>query len=426
MINKPLEKHGIETNIFLAYFLLLPLLLIFFFFLLVLLPNAAFAKDIARDDFAGGSVTTAIPESVPVPVSVSEPISELVPIPGSGSELEPKPGAGVTVVNNKSLDVIDANDSNNSHENNLNKDLERTPQGTSQSVNKNNNKHSTRGVTVGAAAKTVAPIKENHDVNETNDISDLEHKAETTEKVEKTQESKENIKSSTVISHKQNTAKTSSNSSSVKEIPFADNEQINVFLSNRDINRILVKGDKIQGINGPTGLYTAKNDATGSAYISLYGDITFTIFASTLKGHNFSLLVTPRSIPGKTIILEPTTPSFLTGRVEEEDSYQKTLIALISNMINAEPSEDYAYLSASQAKGNKKTNFYDIAYIKPIAFYSGTHLLGITSEIKNRTRKPIVLKPSYFYRSGVRAVALSQETIAPFATGLLYQVVSQN
>ncbi|HJZ24046.1 MAG TPA: type-F conjugative transfer system secretin TraK, partial [Candidatus Babeliales bacterium] len=329
MINKPLEKHGIEVNAFLTYFLMFPLLLIFFLFLLVLSSNTAFAKDAVQNDFTEGSVTTATPG--PGPGSGLEPkpvVPETGPGPESKSESEPV----TTIVNNKSLDITDrndTNDSNNLYENNLNKDLERTPQGTSQSVNKNNNKHSTPGVTVGAAAKTVAPIKENHDVNETNDISDLEHKAETTGKAEKTKESKENIKSNTVISHKQNSAKAASSSSSVKEIPFADNEQINVFLSNRDINRILVKGDKIQGINGPTGLYTAKNDTTGSAYISLYGDITFTIFASTLKGHNFSLLVTPRSIPGKTIILEPTTPSFFTGRVEEADSYQKMLIALI-------------------------------------------------------------------------------------------------
>ena len=208
----------------------------------------------------------------------------------------------------------------------------------------------------------------------------------------------------------------------VMEKFFADNEQINVILSNRDINRVLVSGDKIQSINGPAGLYTAKNDAIGSGYISLYGDTTFTIFVSTVKGHNFSLLVSPRSVAGRTIILTPTTPSVLTSRFEETENYQKVLVTLITSMINNEAIEDYAY---SEAKGSKKIPFYGIADIKPIAFYSGSHLVGIISELKNRSKAPIILKPSYFYKPGVRAVALSCQTIAPSEIGLLYQVISR-
>ncbi|MEI8055425.1 MAG: type-F conjugative transfer system secretin TraK [bacterium] len=215
------------------------------------------------------------------------------------------------------------------------------------------------------------------------------------------------------------------NYAGVREIPFADNEQIKVVLSNRDINRVLVTGDKIKTIHGPTGLYTAKNDNSdpfGAAYISAYADTSFTIFLATVKGHNLSLLITPKTLPGRTVILEPTTPSLFAGAAET-DGYQKMLIDLISNMINAELSEDYAYLSASEAKRNKKTNFYNVAYVKPIAFYRGENLLGSVSEIKNRTRNPLTLKPSYFYQSGVKAVALSHQTIPPLGTCLLYRVI---
>jgi len=209
------------------------------------------------------------------------------------------------------------------------------------------------------------------------------------------------------------------------ERSFADNEQINVVLSNRDINRVLVKGDKIQSVNGPTGLYMAKNDPLGSAYISSYGDSTFTVFVSTSKGHNFSLLVMPRATPGRTIILEPTTPSLLTARFEEIESYQKVLITFIKAMINNEMGEDYTY-EEEKSKKSKKIDFYGMADIKQIASYSGSHLLGIVSEIKNKSKKSITLKPSYFYQPGVKAVALSNQTIAPSAIGLLYQVISRD
>lgn len=242
------------------------------------------------------------------------------------------------------------------------------------------------------------------------------------EETKKTNLTKEGRRIATYADPLPKTIKTANARDGVIEKFFADNEQINVILSNRDINRLLVSGDKIQSINGPAGLYTAKNDAIGSGYISLYGDTTFTIFVSTVKGHNFSLLVSPRSVAGRTVILNPTTPSVLTTRFEETESYQKVLVALITSMINNEAIEDYAY---SEAKGSKKTQFYGIADIKPIAFYSGSHLVGIVSELKNRSKSPITLKPSYFYKAGVRAVALSCQTIAPSEVGLLYQVISR-
>ena len=208
----------------------------------------------------------------------------------------------------------------------------------------------------------------------------------------------------------------------IKETSFSDNEQIKVILSNRDVNRVLVKEDKIISVNGPAGLYTAKNDVAGSAYISLYGDAAFTLFASTVKGHNFSLLVSPRSIAGKTVILKSTTPSLSTARWEEAESYQKVLVTLITGMINSEPLGDYSY---SEIKNPKVVDFYRVARIKPLVFYGGSHLTGIVSEIKNKSRKPLILKPSYFYKFGVRAVALSQQTLRPSETGLLYQVMGR-
>ena len=214
--------------------------------------------------------------------------------------------------------------------------------------------------------------------------------------------------------------------------PFADNDQLKVVLSNRDINRILVMGDKIQAINGPTGLYTAKNDSWGSAYLSIYGEKPFTIFLTTVQGHNCSLLVTPQTLPGKTVILEPTTPVLFASSPVATDSYQKTLLDLMSNMINFEPSEDYEYFSVREAhkqrwlKQIKRTNFYNLADITPVVFYRGEKLSGLISRVSNRTKNSLALQPSYFYQPGVKAAALSHQTIPPLGSCWLYQIVGQH
>lgn len=288
-----------------------------------------------------------------------------------------------------------------------------TPQGTTQN-NNTSDKHGTSGVDAGAAAKSAAPAN----------ISTITHSV--VNKNENDGQTTKDIKKTTI------------DYASVKEIQFTDNEQIKVVLSNRDINRVFVTGDKIKTIQGPTGLYTAKNDSfdtSGSAYISIYGETSFTMFVSTVKGHNFSLLITPKTVSGRTVILESTTPTLLTNAPTETDGYQKTLIDLISNMINLEPCEDYEYFSISEAKKRKwiknikeikKTNFYNVADVTPVAFYRGEKLSGILSKIKNKTRNPLVLKPSYFYQSGVKAVALSLQTIPSLEGCWLYQIVGQD
>ena len=203
---------------------------------------------------------------------------------------------------------------------------------------------------------------------------------------------------------------------------FADNEQIKARLSNKDINRLFVVNDKIQSINGPAGSYVAKNDPLGSAYIGVNTEQGFTLFVSTVNGHQFSLLVTPVASSGKTVVLTPTTPSQAPAKHEEAEGYQKTITSLINSMINSEPLQDYAYVPV---KESKSYDFYGAAKIKPIGYYLGPNLIGSISIIKNTTKKPLSIKPSGFYTKGVRAVALSQQTLPAKTSGLLYQVVDR-
>lgn len=204
-----------------------------------------------------------------------------------------------------------------------------------------------------------------------------------------------------------------------EDIFFTDNEQIRVSLSNRDINKIVVRGDKIRSINGPTNFYQAKNDLVGAVYLTIYGKERFTLFLTTLNGRSCSLLVTPKKVPGRTLVLRG--PGLLAQHLED-DGYQKDLVNFITGMINDEPK----YIYHKPAKSSKKVDFYDVANIKHVASYSHGSLVGIVAAVENKSRKSITLKPNYFYQTGVKAVALSKQTLAPRELALLYQVITTN
>lgn len=206
----------------------------------------------------------------------------------------------------------------------------------------------------------------------------------------------------------------------VTTISFTNNQRLNVALSNKDINRIIVRGDKIQSINGPSGYYSAKNDQQGAAYINTVGESPFTLFISTLKGHSVSLLVHPSQLSGKTVILIPNSQPEV--RWEQSDSYQKSLAALMSHMLNNTETDDY---DVRLIKSVKVRNFYNIAEVKTLAIYDGSYLYGTISEIKSISKKPITIKPSYFYESGVRAVALSEQTIPQGSSSLMYRIIGK-
>lgn len=208
---------------------------------------------------------------------------------------------------------------------------------------------------------------------------------------------------------------------SAQTISFADNEQISVVLSSSDINRLVVQGDKIQNINAPLSLYNAKNDAGGAAYITLLSTLPFTMYLTTVGGHNFSLFVNPRPIVGKSVIFQPTSTFAVTKPWEENSNYQKILVTLVKNMVNHQTPDGYLYREAGKVKSS---DFCSIANLKPLAFYSSSQLTGIIFELKNKKKKPITLHPADFYRPGVRAVALSQQVVNPAATVFLYEVIS--
>ena len=290
------------------------------------------------------------------------------------------------------------------------KNIPNTPQGSSPDTNQNSDK-AIRGDNVEAAAEAAVttglpPISSGKETKKSNQGSEKDEKKEKQDKKE--EKEKKNLSQ---LSHKKTVTE------GFREIFFADNEQVSVSLSNRDINRVLVKGDKIQSVNGPAGLFVAKNDSLGALYVNAYGDTPFTIFVSTVKGHSFSLLAFPKSCYGKNIILVSTTP-ILDDQLDGS-SYQKTLINLISNVINNELPDDVAALSVKKLK---KTDFYHLATIKPIAAYSSDSYVVIVSEVQNKTKTAVNLKPSYFYRPGIKAVALSEPVLPPKETVLLYRV----
>ena len=209
---------------------------------------------------------------------------------------------------------------------------------------------------------------------------------------------------------------------SARIISFKDNDQISVVLSRVDTNRIEVKGDKITAVNGPTGEYAAKNDASGAAYISVYKQLPFTVFLTTEAGHSLSLFVVPKNVVGKTLILKARSASKEAIAKEKDTPYQKLLTALITGMVNHKAPDGYFYHVVRHAR---HFNFYGIGVMALRGVYNGARLKGMVFTLRNKTRHAITVKEAWFYQHGVAAIALSKQTLLPKETALVFDVVNK-
>ncbi|MFA0057704.1 TraK domain-containing protein [Vibrio echinoideorum] len=87
----------------------------------------------------------------------------------------------------------------------------------------------------------------------------------------------------------------------------SDNETVQVSLSGVDVNRLLVKGDKITSVRCPSGFCVIDEEPSedGSVLLSLNTQRSvspFTFFVSTESGRQFSVLAFPHAVPAVTAI----------------------------------------------------------------------------------------------------------------------------
>ena len=221
-------------------------------------------------------------------------------------------------------------------------------------------------------------------------------------------------------------------------IQVANDQQAQINLSNEDINRVFVQGDKISRFNAPNRRLVAHNDQSGSIYMNVYGKTPFTAFVTTQKGRHFSLLIIPKSKPGVTVRFIPTSPAFShyvnhsrsAKRFEQSTPYEKTLINLLRDTLLQKTPAGYSAISASNFssipifKVSKYCNKQKLLSEQVVAGFLGGELAVRVIKISNTSNHTISLYANDFYRPGVRAVAIAHDMIPARQSTDVYEVIS--
>lgn len=205
-----------------------------------------------------------------------------------------------------------------------------------------------------------------------------------------------------------------------------DNETVTAKISSLDITRIIVQGDRIKTLKGIKGAYTRENDENnGEVYLqptALYQNAAFTVLIETEKKRHFTLLLTPVSVPGGTLMLVPKGVGREdAARFEEASDYQTTLSHLVRVMATDMVPEGY---SVREVDNKILYHFGNIATLRLKTIYQGLHYQGQIYELTNTQNCQIKLDEKQFYRKGISAISLENVTVAPHGKIKLIRVVS--
>lgn len=232
---------------------------------------------------------------------------------------------------------------------------------------------------------------------------------------------------------------------------FNDSETVPVILSSVDINRLVVKDDKITAIDCPEGFCVVtgtKSDNSGAARVNLNLAVPFTAYVSTQKGRHFGLFITPKARPAVTSIFTPEflreqTPSLFDKQAPYTTLMSEFVAAMMRYHATGEPIKGYQVHSIDNTQANlekavkqQMVKGMGAAYqpnapvkVKPTGLtsepaiaFTGKHFGGIIYRLTNHSNAAMTLTTAQFYTPTMRAAALSTHKLLSQQVGYLFVV----
>lgn len=219
------------------------------------------------------------------------------------------------------------------------------------------------------------------------------------------------------------------------QVAFQNGQELNLSLSNTDINQLSVLGDPINHITCPSNACSVNaypDDLHGDVYVAINASAPFTMYVSTKAERNFAVQVNPIPSPGTVYQFIPLSAGVQSKVWAKNSDYEQILETLMTGSLTGKDMDGYAAVLcghdqkpiSGQCLDMTKSSPYVVLSQTPLMEYVGDDLKTQIYALQNTSKTPITLKESDFYTgSNIRAISLSSQTLAPNAQALLYEIV---
>lgn len=201
----------------------------------------------------------------------------------------------------------------------------------------------------------------------------------------------------------------------IQNLPLIDHQRSHLTISKHQLNRIAVRGDRIQQVFGvDENLHVETDEQGGQIFIKCahpHGNpVSLTLI--TEGGLTQDLTLTPEDVEAQTILFKPGAVKDQV--MEEDNSSQDQLMSLMQAMIAGQKIDGYEMTSVSDGEPNGRFRAYK--------HYEGPEYRGIHYIFKNEGDEPILLTEPSLAQPGDLAVSLSHTNVAPGTCVSLYVI----
>jgi len=212
-----------------------------------------------------------------------------------------------------------------------------------------------------------------------------------------------------------------------RQLDFTDGDTIPVTLSSLNINRLLVKGDKIVNITCPSGFCTSSSnqkDKTGSVSLKVNIQLPFNVHVTTLKGRVFSLFVNPKATPSVVTEFVPSDAAREQASVFDRGfDYPTSLAEFTKKMMHYQrDSTPISGFSVHPVDPKTLPPVKGDLPLIPQMVFVGDDYSGIIYEVRNHSGDNVTLTTAQFYSYSARSAALDRLTLGPNESTHLYLV----
>ena len=130
-------------------------------------------------------------------------------------------------------------------------------------------------------------------------------------------------------------------------------------------------------------------------------------------------MVLPKAIPSQTIELVANSPTLAEIKFAKNSPYEQHIIDVMRSLLKGDTPRG---MGAQKVLEPKAIHFSG-GQLMPLISYRGTLLSARVLTFTNTGRESVSLAPNEFYHSGVLAISLEHQTLAPRHSSRVFEVL---
>lgn len=213
--------------------------------------------------------------------------------------------------------------------------------------------------------------------------------------------------------------------------PLVDHQKTELEISQTELNRIAVSGDRIQQVFGAEGLFDVQtDDEGGQIFLKLNSGIhipnskSITVTLITEDGLTQDLKLIPHAIDSQSILFKP----YVKGpadelRLTEKENKESSVLALMKAMVRNEEIVGFTKTACEDSSSMApKSEALENVEIGCLSTYLGERLQGRRYSLINQGTTPVHLKEEDFAGPEDLALTFMKSTLHPQETITFYVI----